>query len=273
MSDTLDAKLCGECVHYHCPVDGTCLDCIYKRNKPAWEPILKFKVGDRVRMVSNALSKGYSPTISGCPKDSEGTVAYVRAPGEALYYPYIVDYACGRWAAEEEWLEAIEPKTRKICINLGAKCPFCKEEVVPAEPAIVEPTPKFKAGDKVVLIKDGFGFNGYVGCKGIITACTNLRTAYGNMYAVDTTWHNGCVANYEIPESQMELASTAITPVEEKSIDSVEGKSMLNTINNIELQNEQEKQIIKKIEQFANTLFNDLEYDFKLNGYSLTRKV
>ena len=90
----------------------------------------------------------------------------------------------------EEWLEAVEPTS-------------------------VEPTPKFKAGDKVILTKDGFGFSGLVGCKGTVTAYTQLRTAYGNLYAVDTTWHNGCVANYEIPESQMELAATEITPVEQ----------------------------------------------------------
>ena len=49
MSDT---RLCKHCAHYDQPIDGTCCQgCIRSRDRSSWRPILKFKVGDRVRMV------------------------------------------------------------------------------------------------------------------------------------------------------------------------------------------------------------------------------
>ena len=214
MSNT---RICAHCAHMQRKVEGTpCQVCMLGQDKPAWEskvPTPKFKIGDRVRMISEALKDG-------CRVGSEGTITHVRETEEQLFYPYIVEYGCGKWAAEESWLEAVEPapkgktevKTRKVCLNLGAACPFCKEEAIPVEPTIVEPPAKFKAGDAVILIKDGLGINACIGCKGEVIRFSRLSEVFGNIYAVHTTLRDGGVLDYEVPEAQMELAPVAPTP-------------------------------------------------------------
>ena len=140
-STQTDTRLCKDCTHYDdCPIIGTpCEGCLLRRDKPAWELMAhtpKYKVGDKVRMVSDALGKFL-------PIGAEGTVHHVRKSYGKLY-PYIVDYASpGRWGAREEWLECIEPttveptpefeagdKVRRVCTNLGTACPFSKEESI-----------------------------------------------------------------------------------------------------------------------------------------------
>ena len=119
-STQTDTRFCTYCTHYYRPIEGTdCQSCMRDQGKPAWELMThtpKFKVGDKVRSVSDALGKFL-------PIGAEGTVLHVRALGESLNYPYHVDYSAyygspSGWGAREEWLEAVEPAKNK---NLGGE--------------------------------------------------------------------------------------------------------------------------------------------------------